>query len=139
MATTDIPWCFLPSVVCIKTGHLRVTIVLTAITKITKLLQELAIYGHVDSYFIILFKYQLYVGLYICESDASTGQPKVPFAVTTNESHILQGCQLFRIERESPAWTLFLPRFRQAYKVSSIANISPVKSCETYKISRIRM
>ena len=39
----------------------------------------------------------------------------------------------------SPAWTLFLPLSHQAYKISHITNISPVKSCETYKISHIWM
>ena len=50
-----------------------------------------------------------------------------------------QSCQLSRIERESPAWTWFLPLSRQAYKISCITNISPLKSCETYKIFRIQI
>ena len=50
-----------------------------------------------------------------------------------------QGCQLSCIERESPASTLFLPLSCLAYQISSIMNISPVKSFETYKISRLRM
>ena len=32
----------------------------------------------------------------------------------------IQGFQLSRIERESPAWTLFLPLSRQACKISRI-------------------
>ena len=43
------------------------------------------------------------------------------------------------MERESFTWTMFLPHSLQAYKISCITNISPVKSCETYKISCIQM
>ena len=38
-----------------------------------------------------------------------------------------QGFQLSRIERESPAWTLFLPVSRQACKISRISEINPAK------------
>ena len=40
---------------------------------------------------------------------------------------ILQGFQLSRIERESPAWTLFLPLSRQACKISHINEKNPAK------------
>ena len=36
------------------------------------------------------------------------------------QGHVKQGFQLSRIERESPAWTLFLPLSRQACKISHI-------------------
>ena len=38
-----------------------------------------------------------------------------------------QGFQLSRIERESPAWTLFLPLSRQACKISHINGKNPAK------------
>ena len=38
-----------------------------------------------------------------------------------------QGFQLSRIERESPAWTLFLPLSRQACKISRINEQNPAK------------
>ena len=38
-----------------------------------------------------------------------------------------QGFQLSRIERESPAWTLFLPLSRQACKISRINEKNPAK------------
>ena len=40
---------------------------------------------------------------------------------------ICQGFQLSRIERESPAWTLFLPLSRQACKISRINEKNPAK------------
>ena len=40
---------------------------------------------------------------------------------------IWQGFQLSRIERESPAWTLFLPLSRQACKISRINEKKPAK------------
>ena len=48
-----------------------------------------------------------------------------------NEAHY--GCR-----KKSCHWTQFLPLSSQAYQISCITNISPVNSCETYKISRIR-
>ena len=39
----------------------------------------------------------------------------------------MQGFQLSRIERESPAWTLFLPLSRQACKISHINEKNPAK------------
>ena len=41
--------------------------------------------------------------------------------------YTLQGFQLSRIERESPAWTLFLPLSRQACKISHINDKNPAK------------
>ena len=38
-----------------------------------------------------------------------------------------QGFQLSRIERESPAWTLFLPLSRQACRISHINEKNPAK------------
>ena len=38
-----------------------------------------------------------------------------------------QGFQLSRIERESSAWTLFLPLSRQACKISHINERNPAK------------
>ena len=46
----------------------------------------------------------------------------------------MQGFQLSRIERESPAWTLFLPLSRQACKIS---HMNEKKSRQACKISRI--
>ena len=40
---------------------------------------------------------------------------------------VQQGFQLSRIERESPAWTLFLPLSRQACKISHINEKNPAK------------
>ena len=40
---------------------------------------------------------------------------------------VVQGFQLSRIERESPAWTLFLPLSRQACKISHINEKNPAK------------
>ena len=40
---------------------------------------------------------------------------------------VTQGFQLSRIERESPAWTLFLPLSRQACKISRINEKYPAK------------
>ena len=51
-------------------------------------------------------------------------------------AYLVQGCQLSSIQRESPAWTLCLPLSRQAYEISCITNISPVKK---HMISRIQM
>ena len=39
----------------------------------------------------------------------------------------MQGFQLSRIERESPAWALFLPLSRQACKISHINEKNPSK------------
>ena len=39
----------------------------------------------------------------------------------------MQGFQLSRIERESPAWTQFLPLSRQACKISHINEKNPAK------------
>ena len=50
------------------------------------------------------------------------------WSILTNEvSKLLQGFQLSRIERESPAWTLFLPLSRQACKISHINEKNPAK------------
>ena len=48
----------------------------------------------------------------------------------------MQGFQLSRIERESPAWTLFLPLSRQACKISRIIEKNPAKHVgkKPYKI-----
>ena len=48
--------------------------------------------------------------------------------------NIYQCFQLSRIERESPAWTLFLPLSRQACKIS---HMNEKKSRQACKISRI--
>ena len=39
----------------------------------------------------------------------------------------MQGFQLSRIERESPAWTLFLPLSHQACKISHINEKNPTR------------
>ena len=47
----------------------------------------------------------------------------------------MQGFQLSRIERESPAWTLFLPLPRQAFKISHINEKNPAKHVKFSRIS----
>ena len=42
-----------------------------------------------------------------------------------------QGFQLSRIERESPAWTLFLPLSRQACKISHMNEKNPAKQVKS--------
>ena len=46
--------------------------------------------------------------------------PKLHGAIPGAQLGYTQGFQLSRIERESPAWTLFLPLSRQACKISRI-------------------
>ena len=52
---------------------------------------------------------------------------KLPNSILYAIGSILQGFQLSRIERESPAWTLFLPLSRKACKISHISEKNPGK------------
>ena len=68
-------------------------------------------------------------------------QPEALYATPTTRMilfvlcHLMQGFQLSRIERESPAWTLFLPLSRQACKISHINVKNPAKHVKSPRIS----
>ena len=49
------------------------------------------------------------------------------YFILSNFKPVIQGFQLSRIERGSPAWTLFLPVSRQACKISRINEKNPTK------------
>ena len=72
--------------------------------------------------------------LQVIEIAVHQGRVKIALVQAERFGIIKQGFQLSRIERESPAWTPFLPVSRQACKIS---HINEKKSRQACKISRI--